>query len=265
MFNSNSFISPFVCLNARFWPFYISINLLWVVVSFVLYISNKLSVGFVLLSAFILILLIFLWWRDVIRERIIGFHTSKLELSFRFGILWFIASEIFFFISFFWAFYDSRLAPSVDIGLSWPPIGVAPLRVYSVPLLNTVILLSSGVTVTWSHHALINNFYSSSVYSLLITVILGVYFLSIQYEEYAESAFSISDGVYGSTFFIRTGFHGIHVIVGTTMLFYTLVHIVLAKLTFNHHFIFEASAWYWHFVDVVWLFLFISIYWWGRL
>jgi len=117
-----------------------------------------------------------------------------------------------------------------------------PLSVYSVPLLNTVILLSSGVTVTWSHHALINNLYSSAVYSIVITVALGVYFLYMQYEEYSESSFSISDGIYGSTFFISTGFHGIHVMVGTSMLFYTLIHMLNAKLTFNHHFMFEASA-----------------------
>lgn len=258
-------MSPFVCLNTRFWPILISTNLLLLVVSFILYLSNKFSVVFVVMPTLTLFLLILLWWRDVIRESLIGFHTSKLELSFRFGMLWFIASEVFFFVSFFWAFYDSSLAPSVDMGLTWPPIGIAPLRVYSVPLLNTVILLSSGVTVTWSHHALINNLYSSSIYSLGVTVILGVYFLSMQYEEYAESAFTIADGIYGRTFFIRTGFHGMHVIVGTSMLFYTLIHMLIAKLTYNHHFIFEASAWYWHFVDVVWLFLFISIYWWGRL
>ncbi len=258
-------MSPFMALTRSFWPLLIRLNLLALVILFVLYISFKFSLSYVLVSVFTLLLLIIVWWRDVIRESLVGFHTSKLEFSLRFGIVWFILSEVFFFVSFFWAFYDSRLAPSVEVGLSWPPIGIMPLSVYSVPLLNTVILLSSGVTVTWSHHALINNLYSSAVYSIVITVALGVYFLYMQYEEYSESSFSISDGIYGSTFFISTGFHGIHVMVGTSMLFYTLIHMLNAKLTFNHHFMFEASAWYWHFVDVVWLFLFISIYWWGSL
>lgn len=258
-------MSPFIALTRSFWPLLIRLNLLALVILFVLYISFKFSLSYVLVSVFTLLLLIIVWWRDVIRESLVGFHTSKLEFSLRFGIVWFILSEVFFFVSFFWAFYDSRLAPSVEVGLSWPPIGIMPLSVYSVPLLNTVILLSSGVTVTWSHHALINNLYSSAVYSIVITVALGVYFLYMQYEEYSESSFSISDGIYGSTFFISTGFHGIHVMVGTSMLFYTLIHMLNAKLTFNHHFMFEASAWYWHFVDVVWLFLFISIYWWGSL
>jgi cytochrome c oxidase subunit 3 len=259
------YMSPFMALTRSFWPLLIRLNLLALVILFVLYISFKFSLSYVLVSVFTLLLLIIVWWRDVIRESLVGFHTSKLEFSLRFGIVWFILSEVFFFVSFFWAFYDSRLAPSVEVGLSWPPIGIMPLSVYSVPLLNTVILLSSGVTVTWSHHALINNLYSSAVYSIVITVALGVYFLYMQYEEYSESSFSISDGIYGSTFFISTGFHGIHVMVGTSMLFYTLIHMLNAKLTFNHHFMFEASAWYWHFVDVVWLFLFISIYWWGSL
>jgi len=259
------YMSPFIALTRSFWPLLIRLNLLALVILFVLYISFKFSLSYVLVSVFTLLLLIIVWWRDVIRESLVGFHTSKLEFSLRFGIVWFILSEVFFFVSFFWAFYDSRLAPSVEVGLSWPPIGIMPLSVYSVPLLNTVILLSSGVTVTWSHHALINNLYSSAVYSIVITVALGVYFLYMQYEEYSESSFSISDGIYGSTFFISTGFHGIHVMVGTSMLFYTLIHMLNAKLTFNHHFMFEASAWYWHFVDVVWLFLFISIYWWGSL
>lgn len=207
----------------------------------------------------------FFWWRDVLREGNLGFHTSKLELSFRLGMLLFILSEVIFFVSFFWAFYDSSLSPVVEIGLVWPPKGILPLRVYGVPLLNTIILLSSGVSVTWAHHALINNLYIRFMFSLSFTVLLGVFFLRKQYEEYAESAFSLSDGVYGSTFFVRTGFHGIHVMVGSLILLFSLLNAWFCCFSFNHHFIFEASAWYWHFVDVVWLFLYVSIYWWGRL
>ena len=177
----------------------------------------------------------------------------------------FILSEVFFFISFFWAFYDSSLVPTIELGMVWPPKSVTPLSVYSVPLLNTIILLSSGITVTWAHHALINNFFNKTVVSLFLTVVLGVYFLFMQWLEYNEAMFSIADGVYGRTFFMATGFHGMHVIVGTTFLFYVFLALVSGKLLYNHHFSFEAAAWYWHFVDVVWLILFISVYWWGSL
>lgn len=180
-----------------------------------------------------------------------GYHTSKLELGFRSSMILFIRSEVLFFVSFFWAYYDGSLSPRIDVGLSWPPKGIYPLSVYSVPLLNTVILLSSGVSITWSHHSLMINDYSSIVVSLAITLGLGIYFLYLQYTEYIETSFRITDGIYGRTFFIRTGFHGVHVIVGSTMLLYTLLLTLAGVLTFNHHFSFEATAWYWHFVDVV--------------
>lgn len=147
-----------------------------------------------------------------------GYHTSKLELGFRSSMILFIRSEVLFFVSFFWAYYDGSLSPRIDVGLSWPPKGIYPLSVYSVPLLNTVILLSSGVSITWSHHSLMINDYSSIVVSLAITLGLGIYFLYLQYTEYIETSFRITDGIYGRTFFIRTGFHGVHVIVGSTML-----------------------------------------------
>jgi len=259
------FPSPFLVVTSSLWPLLIRFRLLCLVLFFLLFLARVGSLTRVLFSMVSLITLSLLWWRDLVRESILGSHTSKLEIAFRCGIVLFILSEILFFMAFFWAFYDRSLSPSIDIGMSWPPKGVLPLRVYSVPLLNTIILLSSGVTVTWAHHSLVCNQFGSSLYSLTTTVVLGVYFLGMQYEEYQERAFSMSDGVYGSTFFIRTGFHGAHVIVGTLMLRYSLINLGLGKLTFNHHFIFEAAAWYWHFVDVVWLLLYISIYWWGAL
>jgi len=207
----------------------------------------------------------YLWWKDVNSERLIGYHTHKLEVSLRVGIMFFILSEVFFFISFFWGFYDAALVPCVELGIVWPPKGIIPLSVYSVPLLNTIILLSRGITVTWAHHRLMNNFFNKTVFRLGLTVALGVYFLAMQWLEYNEAMFAISDGIYGRTFFMATGFHGMHVIVGTTFLFVVLINLVKGTLTYTHHFSFEAAAWYWHFVDVVWLFLFLSIYWWGRL
>lgn len=219
----------------------------------------------VLVSVVLTVSIMFLWWKDVTNESLIGYHTHKLEVRLRVAMMLFILSEVFFFISFFWAFYDSSLVPTIELGMVWPPKSVTPLSVYSVPLLNTIILLSSGITVTWAHHALINNFFNKTVVSLFLTVVLGVYFLFMQWLEYNEAMFSIADGVYGRTFFMATGFHGMHVIVGTTFLFYVFLALVSGKLLYNHHFSFEAAAWYWHFVDVVWLILFISVYWWGSL
>jgi len=257
--------SPFLPVQSSFWPFLVSITLFSSIANFVLYVNFYASFSVVLISGIFLVLATFLWWKDFSRESMLGYHTHKLEIRLRISMLLFILSEVFFFLSFFWAFYDASLSPTVELGLVWPPKGVSPLSVYSVPLLNTIILLSRGVTVTWAHHALINNYFSKTVVRLFFTVSLGAYFLAMQYLEYDEAQFSLADGVYGRTFFIATGFHGIHVIVGTLFLLYSFVNLVAGKLLFNHHFSFEAAAWYWHFVDVVWLILFVRIYWWGSL
>jgi cytochrome c oxidase subunit 3 len=257
--------SPFLAVQTSFWPLCVSLLLFSCIRNFVLYINLKLSLIYVFVPVIFLSLCSFMWWKDFLRERIVGYHTHKLEVSLRIGMLLFILSEVFFFVSFFWAFYDASLSPTVELGLTWPPKGISPLSVYSVPLLNTVILLTRGITVTWAHHSIINNFFLKSVVRLAFTVILGVYFLFMQWVEYNEASFSFADGVYGSTFFLATGFHGIHVIVGTSFLFYVFILLLTSKLLFNHHFSFEAAAWYWHFVDVVWLILFVRIYYWGRL
>jgi cytochrome c oxidase subunit 3 len=257
--------SPFLAVQTSFWPACISLLLFSCIANMVLYINLKLALNRVIVPIIFLTITSFMWWKDFVRERIVGYHTHKLEVSLRVGMLLFILSEVFFFVSFFWAFYDASLSPTVELGLRWPPKGIVPLSVYSVPLLNTVILLTRGITVTWAHHSLINNFFIKTAVRLLFTVSLGVYFLFMQWVEYNEAAFSFADGVYGRTFFLATGFHGMHVLVGTTFLFYVFILLINSKLLFNHHFSFEAAAWYWHFVDVVWLILFISIYYWGRL
>ena len=243
MLFSNVF-TPFLSLQSRFWPLLIGLSLFSVTSTAVLFFHFKAGLYYLLFRLLILVLLSFVWWKDVVRESLLGWHTSKLELSFRIGILLFILSEVFFFVSFFWAYYDASLSPSVELGLRWPPRGILPLGVYSVPLLNTVILLSSGVTITWSHHSLVNNAFIPRVVSLFITITLGLYFLYMQYVEYSERAFCIADGVYGTTFFMRTGFHGMHVMVGTTFLIYVFFSMARGVLLFNHHFMFEAAAWY---------------------
>jgi cytochrome c oxidase subunit 3 len=217
-----------------------------------------------ILGLILVLLCISQWWLDVSFEgTAIGFHSKVVELGLRWGMILFIVSEIFFFISFFWAFFHRSLVPVIELGGHWPPLGIVPFNPFEVPLLNTLILISSGITVTWSHHALIKGNFSNFKTSLGITVILGVYFTFFQALEYYEARFRMSDSVFGSVFFIATGFHGLHVIVGTTFLLICLVRGLLGQFRKLHHFGFEAAAWYWHFVDVVWLFLFIVVYWWG--
>nr|YP_009000253.1 cytochrome c oxidase subunit III [Rapisma xizangense]AHA35659.1 cytochrome c oxidase subunit III [Rapisma xizangense] len=212
----------------------------------------------------IILLTMYQWWRDVIRESTFqGLHTFNVTLNMRWGMILFILSEIFFFIKFFWAFFHSKLAPSIEIGSIWPPKKILPFNPLEIPLLNTVILLSSGMTITWTHHSIMNNNYTQSIQSLFITIILGIYFSILQGFEYIEATFTIADSIYGSTFFMTTGFHGLHVLIGTSFLIICLIRHLNFHFSKNHHFGFEAAAWYWHFVDVVWLFLYISIYWWG--
>lgn len=209
-------------------------------------------------------LTIYQWWRDIVREGTYqGHHTTVVQKGLRYGIILFIISEVFFFSGFFWAFYHSSLAPTPELGGFWPPAGINPLNPIEVPLLNTSVLLASGVSITWSHHSLIEGSRKQIIQALTITIALGIYFTLLQASEYYEASFSISDGVYGSTFFVATGFHGLHVIIGSSFLAVCLLRQLLYHFTSKHHFGFEAAAWYWHFVDVVWLFLYVSIYWWG--
>nr|YP_009503078.1 cytochrome c oxidase subunit III [Anomalurus pelii]ASM91417.1 cytochrome c oxidase subunit 3 [Anomalurus pelii] len=204
------------------------------------------------------------WWRDVVRESTYqGHHTFNVQKGLRYGMILFIISEVLFFTGFFWAFYHSSLAPTHDLGGSWPPTGIIPLNPLEVPLLNTSVLLASGVSITWAHHSLMQENRTQMIQALSITIILGLYFTLLQTSEYFETPFTISDGIYGSTFFMATGFHGLHVIIGSTFLIVCLLRQLTYHFTSQHHFGFEAAAWYWHFVDVVWLFLYVSIYWWG--
>lgn len=206
----------------------------------------------------------FIWWRDVIREGTLeGQHTSIVQLGLRFGMILFIVSEVMFFVAFFWAFFWASLAPVPEIGSVWPPQGIEVLSAWEVPFLNTLILLSSGASVTWAHHAIICGDRKETINALLLTVALATLFTALQGFEYLNAGFTIADSVYGSTFYMATGFHGFHVFIGTCFLTVCLLRVVLYHFTKQHHFGFEAAAWYWHFVDVVWLFLFISIYWWG--
>nr|UHA55338.1 cytochrome c oxidase subunit III [Dimorphopteryx sp. 1 GYN-2021] len=217
-----------------------------------------------LLGVLIILLIMYQWWRDIIRESTFqGLHTSSVTMGMKWGMILFITSEVFFFVSFFWAFFHSSLSPSIEIGGEWPPKGILPFNPFHIPLLNTLILISSGLTITWSHHSMMNENKKESMMGLLITIILGILFSMLQGYEYLEAPFSMADSIYGSTFFMATGFHGIHVLIGTTFLLINFFRLMNNHFSIFHHFGFEASAWYWHFVDVVWLFLYISMYWWG--
>nr|ALO70333.1 cytochrome c oxidase subunit 3 [Atheta sp. 2 EF-2015] len=217
-----------------------------------------------LLGMLITMMIMYQWWRDISREGTYqGLHTYTVTMGLRWGMILFITSEVFFFVSFFWGFFHSSLAPTIELGMMWPPKGIETFNPMQIPLLNTLILLTSGLTVTWAHHSMMENNYNQTTQGLFLTVLLGIYFSILQGYEYMEASFTISDAIYGSSFYMATGFHGIHVIIGTTFLLVCLVRHLNNHFSSIHHFGFEAAAWYWHFVDVVWLFLYISIYWWG--
>ena len=205
-----------------------------------------------------------LWWRDVIREaQIEHAHTDAVQHGLRVGMGLFIASEVMFFVAFFWAFFNSATLtnPSVTV---WPPKTIHTLHTWSIPFANTLILLSSGAAVNWAHHALRLGERRKVAIGLAMAVVLGACFLSLQAYEYGEAAFGFKEGVYPSVFYMATGFHGFHVFVGACFLAVCLVRALKGDFTPRQHIGFEAAAWYWHFVDVVWLFLFVWVYWWGN-
>lgn len=254
---------PFHLVNPRPWPLTRSLGAFLLTRGLIKW-FHIYSIDLFLVGVLSIILSIIQWWRDIIREGTFqGLHTEKVQRGLQWGIILFIISEVLFFFSFFWAFFHSRLSPSLELGSVWPPAGVIPFNPFNIPLLNTAILLGSGATVTWAHHSLLHRQHTEGVYGLALTVILGIYFTRLQAFEYLEAPFTIADSVYGSTFFVATGFHGLHVIIGSTFLLVCLYRLTSAHFSTKHHFGFEAAAWYWHFVDVVWLFLYISIYWWG--
>jgi cytochrome c oxidase subunit 3 len=234
------------------------------------------------------ILTMYVWWRDVIKEAIRGDHTPVVQLHLRYGMIMFIASEVMFFVAWFWAFFDVALYPGSVSGLEnnvsqvvgmtarhdltggvWPPQPTADGRFkgtfdpWGLPMVNTLILLLSGTTVTWAHHALLQNDRKGLVRGLAVTVVLGMIFTLCQAYEYGHAAFGFKNHIYGSTFFMATGFHGAHVLIGTIFLAVCLIRAMKGHFTPKQHFGFEAAAWYWHFVDVVWLILFTFIYVWA--
>nr|AYJ22294.1 cytochrome c oxidase subunit III [Lymantria mathura]QYK91750.1 cytochrome c oxidase subunit III [Lymantria mathura] len=260
----NTHNHPFHLVDYSPWPLTGAIGIMTLVTGMIKWFHNY-NINLLILGYLIVILTMYQWWRDICREGTFqGKHTLLVTKGLRWGMILFIVSEIFFFLSFFWAFFHSSLSPNIEIGSLWPPMSIIPFNPFQIPLLNTIILISSGITVTWAHHALMEYNNTQFTQAMFITISLGIYFTILQAYEYFEAPFSIADSIYGSTFFMATGFHGLHVIIGTLFLLFCLIRHLSNHFSSNHHFGFEAAAWYWHFVDVVWLFLYISIYWWGN-
>lgn len=261
---------PYHLVNPSPWPILTAFSMLLFVVG-AAFALHKQPVGHVMLAAGVaaIIACVYFWWRDVIREGLEDHaHTDAVRHGLRVGMALFICSEVMFFVAFFWAYFGAAFFPIKpltdiwDIGVGvWPPANIIPFEAFDLPFINTLILLLSGTTLTWAHHALLEGNKRDLVRGLAITVALGVTFTLCQAYEYSHAAFGLKDGKYAATFYLATAFHGIHVMIGTAFLATMLVRAKRDTLTKEGHLGFEFAAWYWHFVDVVWLFLFVGIYW----
>jgi cytochrome c oxidase subunit III len=259
------------------WPFVASVSAFIMAVGAVMTMKSLslagIKAGPLLLGAGLLGVLytMFAWWADVVKEAHQGDHTRVVQIHHRYGMIMFIASEVMFFVAWFWAYFDVAIysneaiqqARVEKLGGVWPPKGIEVFNPWHLPLLNTLILLTSGTTVTWAHHALLENDRKGLKQALWATIALGALFTCVQAYEYGHAAFGFSGHIYGATFFMATGFHGFHVLVGTIFLAVCLYRVYKEHFTPKQHLGFEFAAWYWHFVDVVWLFLFAAIYVWG--
>ena len=256
------------------WPFVGSIGAFVMLSGAVFWMKGITHLGLPAWTQFALGLLMVLytmygWWADVAHEGNTGDHTPVVQIGLRYGVILFIISEVMFFAAWFWAFFKNALYPMgpespIKDGV-WPPEGIHTFDPWHLPLINTLILLLSGVAVTWAHHALVHdNDRKTALRGTVVAVILGVCFTILQAYEYSHAQFGLADTVYGGVFYMATGFHGFHVIIGTIFLAICAIRFARGQMDSRNHIGFEAAAWYWHFVDVVWLFLFLAIYVWGR-
>lgn len=252
---------PYHLVNPSPWPLSVSISLLGVTIGAAMFFhSFQKGLHLLLFSLVLLAFLTTFWWRDLVREgTYLTNHTKAVSAGLRLGFLLFIVSEVMFFFSFFWAYFHSSLSPNIEIGSQWPPYGLNVISL-KLPIVNTIILLSSGATITLAHLNLIRGNKQETIDAMLVTLLLAVVFTIIQVYEYSHAPFSFSDGVYGSVFYILTGFHGLHVIIGTIFIFVQFIRIIKNHFTKTEHLGFEAASWYWHSVDVVWLLLFVIVY-----
>lgn len=271
---------PFHLVAPSYWPILIAVMLFNCIVSLLHYINffNQTVTGSFYILIYLLtrlswfqvnicvfFIILWRWFIDIIVEATFeGNHTKKVRQSLYLGINFFILSEIMFFFTFFWAFFHNALSPSINIGYLWPPLFFWKIDPFGLPLLNTALLLASGVTITYSQLALLTKNRETAIDGLICTLGFGIAFIYFQFSEYKYSSFSINDGVYGSIFYLLTGFHGLHVLIGCILLSVSLVRMVKFHFNSDHHLGYEASILYWHMVDAVWLFVFIFLYIWGN-
>nr|QGA74361.1 cytochrome c oxidase subunit 3 [Monilinia fructicola] len=262
---SNFQAHPFHLVSPSPWPLFTCIALLTLTTTGKPSMHGFSNANYFLTIAFISVVSsMSFWWRDVISEgTYLGNHTLSVQRGLNMGVALFIVSEALFFLAIFWAFFHSALSPTIELGAQWPPMGIEAVNPFELPLLNTVLIIRNLVTVTFAHHSLIQGNRSGALNGLVATVLLALVFTGLQGVEYTVSSFTISDGAFGSCFYFGTGFHGLHSYSGTAFIAVGLWRVLAYHSTDNHHLGYQASILYWHFVDVVWLFLYISIYYWG--
>lgn len=254
---------PFHILSPSPWPLAASLSAFLLVLSLILS-WRAFSPWFLFPSATGILYVCFEWGRSIsIEATYLGCHTSYVRKGHLIGLSLFIVSEVFFFLSWFWAYFHFSLSPAVEVGSVWPPAGIISPSPFTVPLLNTLVLLTSGASVTWASSCLSNSMYFSADSAVCLTFLLGSFFLCLQLAEYFFSSFTIADSCFGSSFYMLTGFHGLHVLIGSLLLLGTIFQIRLGSITSSRHTLFSFAVWYWHFVDVIWLLLFCIVYIWG--
>lgn len=247
------------------WPFFVSLSICELLSGFVFYFHRIEMGSFILIIGLLtLIFCVFSWFRDIIEESsFLGYHTLVVKRGLILGFFLFIISEIMLFFGFFWAFFHSALSPDIFLGGEWPFVGIDPISVYNFPFFNTILLITSGFSITWAHRAVAIRSFSNLIDSLLITIFLGFFFVFLQCSEYYEATFNFDDSIYSCTFYMLTGLHGCHVIIGVFFIFICFVRFLLLHFSSSHYLGFVFALWYWHFVDVVWILLFLTVYVWG--
>ena len=262
----NSFQAhPFHLVDNSPWPISISWTLFYMAIGAVLSMQGfVMGPNLLLLGLLSTTIIMFFWFGDVNAEgSFLGNHTKEVKKGLVLGFLLFVVSEVMAFASVFWAYFHNALSPAVELGGTWPPLGITPLDPFAIPLLNTFLLLSSGAFITYGHHALIGGLRKDAIISIFWTIVLAVVFTLFQYLEYSNADFSIADSIYGTVFYASTGLHGFHVIVGTIFIFWSFTRLIKYYISKQGHIGLESSILYWHFVDVVWLFLYMTVYVWG--
>ena len=262
---SNFQAHPFHLVSPSPWPLLVCVSLFGITTSGVSSMHNfNISEDVLAITFISIIATMSFWFRDIISEgTYLGNHTLAVQRGLSMGVILFIVSEALFFLAIFWTFFHSALSPGLEVGGQWPPNGIDSINAFELPLLNTMLLLGSGFSITYAHHGIINGNRAAGLNGIGLTVALATAFTIFQGVEYTVSTFTISDSTFGSCFYFGTGFHGLHVIIGTAFIAVSLWRLIAYQFTLNHHLGLESSILYWHFVDIVWLFLFLAVYYWG--